>query len=120
MGKLQEMYDLQEKLQNRLGYDMVNMTMPERTAFIKEFTQHADQELHEMLRELPFFKPWKDYSKMSEEDQIKQLILARKEFIDFIHFALNIGLALGLNESSTYDMYCEKNGINHERQDNGY
>lgn len=120
MGKLQEMLDLQRKLQERLNYDIDALDVRDRTAFIKEFSIHVNQEMNEMLYELPFFKPWKNYDSLTVEDVAECNIKARQEFVDMIHFVLNIALALGLDEDELYKMYCDKNQVNHRRQDDGY
>lgn len=120
MGKLQEMMDKQATLQLRLGTNFNTLTIEERVAFIKEHSIHATQEIHEMLYELPFFKPWKDYSGMSEASQVKGMTMGMKEYVDFFHFTLNMGIALGFDEELLYQMYMEKNSENHKRQDEGY
>jgi dimeric dUTPase (all-alpha-NTP-PPase superfamily) len=117
---LQEMLDKQNKLQERLGYDIGSMHDEERSAFIKENSIHLTQELHELLYEIPHFKPWKDYSGMSLFDSYESWYKASKELIDMLHFFLNICLALGLNADNLYDMYMAKNKENHKRQDEGY
>lgn len=118
--KLQQMLNLQNKLQQRLGHDIPNMSLKERTSFIKEFSIHSNQEMNEMLYELPYFKPWKNYDNLTPKDVETSLQLAREEFIDKLHFDLNIALALGMDEDMIHKMYCEKNNINHKRQDEGY
>jgi len=117
---LQEMLDKQNKLQERLGYDIGSMHDEERSAFIKENSIHLTQELHELLYEIPHFKPWKDYSGMSLFDSYESWYKASKELIDMLHFFLNICLALGLDADNLYDMYMAKNKENHKRQDEGY
>lgn len=117
---LQEMLDKQNKLQERLGYDIGSMHDEERSAFIKENSIHLTQELHELLYEIPHFKPWKDYSGMSLFDSYESWYKASKELIDMLHFFLNICLALGLDADNLYDMYMAKNKENHRRQDEGY
>lgn len=118
--KLQEMLDKQSSLQKRLGTDIDKLTAEEAVKFIKEHSIHATQELHEMLYELPFFKGWKDYSNMTNEEIHNAFDNARKEFIDYMHFNNNIALALGLNEDDIYELYMNKNKENHQRQDEGY
>jgi len=117
---LQEMMDKQLELQERLGYDFSNMTKEEITAYIKEFSIHLNQEVNEMLYELPYFKPWKDYSQLTVEEYDNAMDKARKEFIDVMHFVLNIGIALDMSATDIYDMYMDKNKENHCRQDEGY
>jgi len=114
---LEHMLKLQRWLQERMGYDFEKMTVADRTEFVKEFTLHAEDELHEVLRELPYFKPWKRYDNWSEEKTEDQLEKAKDEFIDVIHFVLNIALGLGMTAEDIYEGYLVKNGINHDRQD---
>ena len=117
---LQEMMDKQLELQERLGYDIDGMDTEDRADYIKEFSIHLTQELHELLYEIPFFKKWKNYSNMTEEEINTSWAAAKKEYIDMLHFMLNIGLALGLSAKEIHDMYMDKNKENHERQDEGY
>lgn len=120
MGKLQEMLNKQRALQDRLKYDIDGMDAKERTAFIKEFSIHLNQEINEMLYELAYFKPWKDYENLTVHQHEFCISQAREEFIDAFHFMLNIALALGLDEDEMFKQYCDKNSINHKRQDEGY
>ena len=117
---LEEMLRKQEELQERLGYDIDGMDTEDRADYIKEFSIHLTQELHELLYEIPFFKKWKNYSNMTEEEINTSWAAAKKEYIDMLHFMLNIGLALGLSAEEMHDMYMDKNKENHERQDEGY
>lgn len=120
MSQLQKMLNLQNSLQERLGYNIDEMDAEERTRFIKEFSIHINQEINEMLYELPYFKPWKDYSNMDSVAIADAFNKARYEFIDAWHFILNIALALGFSEDELYDSYYAKNIENHKRQDEGY
>ena len=117
---LQEMMDKQLELQERLGYNIDGMDTEDRADYIKEFSIHLTQELHELLYEIPFFKKWKIYSNMTEEEINTSWTAAKKEYIDMLHFMLNIGLALGFSAEEMHDMYMAKNKENHKRQDEGY
>ena len=117
---LDKMLQKQKELQERLGYDFSSMTREEITAYIKEFSIHLTQEMHEMLYFLPYFKSWKDYSAMTIEEYEADMEEARKEFIDMFHFVLNIALALDMSDKDIYGMYMAKNEENHRRQDEGY
>ena len=115
---LQKMIDKQKELQERLNaIDFVDEVS--RTTYIKEHAQYLDQELHEMLRELQFFKKWKNYD-WSYNEIVLRADNAREEFIDAFHFMLNIAIALKLDAEDIYRIYCYKNKINHERQSNNY
>ena len=113
------MYELQRRLQIRLG-TLTFCTDKGRTDFIKEQSIHLTQELHEMLAELPYFKGWKDYTQLGEEDIQEAMKRAREEYIDMFHFVLNIGIGLGMTPDEIYMLYMGKNMENHRRQTNGY
>lgn len=118
---LDQIFDLQEKLQNRLGYDFDEMSNEERVAYIKEYSLHVYREYGEMMQELPFFKPWSQASNnMTVEEQWLAFARARAEYIDFLHFAINVALALGFTPELLFELYCNKNAENHTRQDEGY
>lgn len=119
-NKLETMMLMQKTLQEFLGYDFEYMTPKERTAFIKEMSIHVNQELNEMLYELPFFKPWKDYSNMTDEQIEEGFMMARKELIDFVHFFLNIAIALKMSPEDVFNEYHSKNAENYKRQVEGY
>ncbi len=121
MNKLQEMLDMQNKFQQSLGQDIEGMVTKERTAFIKEHSIHATQEMHEMLYELPYFKPWKDYGGMELPEIAVAFNTAREEFVDMWHFVLNMALALGYTcADDIYDDYSSKHKENYDRQKQGY
>lgn len=118
--KLDSMMNMQRGFQKRLGADFDTMTLQERVAFIKEHSIHLNQEINEMLYELPYFKPWKDYSGMSDDELTDGFEKACVELIDAWHFFMNIALALGLEPDEFYNIYVAKNKENHRRQDEGY
>lgn len=114
------MLDKQKELQERLG--TLNFNGPrDVTAYIKEYSLHLNDEVHEMLRELPYLKPWsKKYDSWDEDKLSEQMQKAREEYIDAVHFMLNIAIALDLDAETIHKMYMEKNAINHKRQNEGY
>lgn len=115
---LQYMMDCQRIFQARFGEDFNKMNDKERTAFIKNHGYFIIEELVEMFRELRYHKSWKDYSDWTEDKIEEQLQKAREEYIDIIHFVINVGLALGLSSDDILKMYREKNKVNIERQEN--
>lgn len=114
---LQFLLDSQEKFQKRMGYDFSQMTLKERSAYLKEHGYFLMEEVMEMFREMPYHKSWKDYSVFSEEQFLEQEQLMREEAIDALHFMVNIFLALGMNEAEIIGMYKEKNKLNYSRQE---
>ena len=120
MNQLQKVLDTQTELQNRLGNNIKEMTEQQKTAYVKNNVFFVTEELHEMTRELPYVKEWKDYSQLSGEDIARRKELAQEEFIDVFTFLMNIALTLELTADEIYDLYFQKNKVNHKRQDNGY
>ena len=57
--KLDNLFKMQRRMQERMGYNYDEMNTEQLVAYIKEYTLHTTHELHEMLAELPYFKPWK-------------------------------------------------------------
>ena len=112
------MFRMQSMLEHRVGVLPVD-TQQERTQLLVNHSQYLDQELHEMLRELPHFKPWKKYD-WSEEEAAWRKDLAKDEAIDAFHFMLNILLLLDITPEELVNRYVKKNTINHVRQDNNY
>lgn len=119
--KLETMMLMQKTLQeSAYGYKFDEQSLESRVAFIKEMSIHATQEIHEMLYELPHFKPWKDYSGMSEEDKEVAFTKAKAEFVDTVHFVLNMAIGLGMSAEEIHDGYVDKNKENYRRQVEGY
>ena len=97
------------------------MNERELASYIKEQSLWVEDEIHEMIREIPYVKPWSSkYDLMTDKEKKSQMMKAKEEFIDIITFLFNIALALGLTAEEIQRMYLEKNKINHKRQDNNY
>ena len=120
MYKLEEMMEVQEAFQKRLDPNFSKMSVEQRVAFIKEHSIHLNQEVNEMLYELPYFKPWKDYSGLMSNQVNDMFEKAQMELIDAWHFFMNMAIALGMTPEKFYQMYMAKNQENHRRQDEGY
>jgi dimeric dUTPase (all-alpha-NTP-PPase superfamily) len=117
MTTLQLVLDKQEEFQTKFGYNKNEIDLEGRVALIHTHSQFLMEETFEMLRELPFHKPWKDYSKMSTQEIDDAMKLAKKEWIDMLHFVANIAVFLGFTEEEIRKEYLEKHGINHKRQE---
>lgn len=115
--EIQFLLDNQEEFQNKMGYRFEEMTEEEIAKYIKDQSYWVTEELHEMTRELPFIKSWKDYTHLSPEEKFDMSVRAKEEYIDLIHFIMNIGAALGFSGREIINMYCEKHKINYQRQE---
>ena len=118
MDKLDMLFKKQYDLQVQgMHYDFANMTTEQRAAYVKEYTLHCEHEMHEALQEIPFFKPWKRYDKDAESYKNQVMwAMARKEFVDALHFFLCVAIGLGFTRDELYAMYCDKNAVNYDRQ----
>ena len=121
--KLREVFEEQINLQERLGMMALyrKVSLKRKTEFVKDNIIHLGAELTEMLERLPF-KHWKKYSKEFESDweSDEQRTETLFEYIDALHFFLNIGIILGFSIEEIYYYYMAKNKENHGRQDRGY
>lgn len=115
---LQMVLDKQRGFQTKFGYKGEETDIKIVSSLIHSHSTFVVEEIYEMLRELPYHKPWKDYSEWDAEKIIKQFELGREEWMDVFIFVMNIGLFLGFDEALIKKMYLEKLGINNERQNN--
>lgn len=120
MDKLEQIMKKQAELQERLGTNFSRMDLEERADFMRNHRGFLADELAEVVYELPFYKPWKDYSHMSEEATAIAMQKVRMELIDCLHFFVNLLLCAGMTADEVYEMYMAKNKENHRRQDDGY
>lgn len=114
---LENMMTLQYLFQFRLG----QMPVPaeQRTQYVMNNMLYTEAEGHEFLREIEGFKSWKHYD-WNQDEKDKHYKAALEEFVDMIHFVLNIAIAMGFSADDIYEAYIAKNIVNHQRQDNGY
>lgn len=120
MDRLEQIMEKQRELQLRLGTDFSNMTLEERAAFMRDHRGYLADEVAEALYEMPCYKLWKDYSKMSEGDVLVAWQKVRMELVDSLHFFVNLLLCAGFTAEELHAMYMAKNKENHRRQDEGY
>jgi dimeric dUTPase (all-alpha-NTP-PPase superfamily) len=107
-------------LQDRLGTNFSEMTLEERAEFMRNHRGYLADELAEALYEMPYYKLWKDYSNMTEEEIAVAWQKVRMELIDCLHFFVNLLLCAGMTPGEVHAMYMAKNKENHRRQDTGY
>lgn len=114
--KLQDVLDKQLEFQEKVkSFD--ELSVKERVDLIHTHSYFVNEEMVEMLRELPFHKPWKNYGELTDGEMNLMFQTAREEWIDVFIFLVNVGLLLELDEKMIYDLYLEKLGLNHKRQE---
>ena len=112
MDKMDEIFELQEKLNSRIGVNMSEMNDDDRSKWILNYIRAMQQELAELTDSVP----WKWWAKYQEFDQQN----ARVEIVDLFHFLISLAQVMGMSADDVYDAYLKKNKVNHNRQDSGY
>lgn len=109
---LETMFELQKKLNKRVGVDTDAMDDEERAKWILNYARALGQELAELVDSVPW-KWWAQYQAFDKHN-------AKVEIIDMFHFLMSLALTLGLSAKDVYGSYLRKNKVNFERQEQGY
>jgi len=114
MDKLEEILKLQNDLSSKVSLSrdqFIELSDSEKTVWVNNYLMAISNEMEELRRCFPF-KWWKLNQTLNMDE-------ARKEWIDVLHFVMNLGLVLGfkLDGSDIYEEYFHKNKINTERHD---
>tara|TARA_B100002019_G_scaffold180904_1_gene156204 strand:- start:11 stop:391 length:381 start_codon:yes stop_codon:yes gene_type:complete len=112
MDKLENIFELQEQLNKRIGVDMSEMNDDERSKWILNYVRAMQQELAELTDSVP----WKWWAKYQEFDKQN----AKVEIVDLFHFLISLAQVMGMDAGDIHDAYLKKNKVNHERQNSGY
>lgn len=112
MDKFDEIFDLQDALNKRIGVDTDHMSNEEKAKWVLNYTRAMQQELAELIDSVPW-KWWAKYQEFDEQN-------AKVEVVDLFHFLISIAQVLGMTPQDVYDAYTKKNKVNHDRQDSGY
>ncbi|MCC5843590.1 MAG: dUTPase [Verrucomicrobia bacterium] len=109
---LQDLFDKQMALNQRIGVNPPDMNDEERVQWVLNYTRAASQELAELIDSVP----WKWWAKYQTFDQQN----ARVEVVDLFHFLISLAQVLGMDAKDVHDLYNQKNKLNFKRQDDGY
>ena len=112
MDKLDEIFDLQRALNQRIGVDTDAMSEAEKTQWVLNYTRAMQQEMAELIDSVPW-KWWAKYQQFDEQN-------AKVEVVDLFHFLVSLAQVLGMTPEDVYQAYSKKNKVNHNRQDSGY
>lgn len=112
MDKLAEIFRLQDELNKRIGVDLADLSVEEKTKWVLNYTRAMQQEMAELIDSVPW-KWWAKYQKFDEQN-------ARVEVIDLFHFLVSLAQTLGMTPDDVYNAYLAKNKVNHARQESGY
>lgn len=113
MTDIQHLLMAQRDLQIKMGQpDPRTMSEEQKALFIKDMVLAATDELHELLAEVGW-KPWATSRHVNRDAAVG-------EWIDLLHFVLNLGLALNLTGEEVFLKYMSKRQKNIKRQEEGY
>ncbi len=112
MDKLENIFELQEQLNSRIGVNMNEMNDEERAKWILNYVRAMQQELAELTDSVP----WKWWAKYQEFDKQN----AKVEIVDLFHFLISLAQVMGMTADDVHEAYLKKNKVNHNRQDSGY
>lgn len=112
MDKLEEIFQMQDALNQRIGVHLPPPTDEEKTKWVLNYTRAMQQETAELIDSVPW-KWWAKYQKFDEQN-------AKVEVVDLFHFLVSLAQTLGMTADDVYQAYLKKNAVNHERQDSGY
>ncbi|QYY35945.1 dUTPase [Ruficoccus sp. ZRK36] len=112
MDKLEEIFQLQDELNKRIGVDTGALDEKGKAEWVLNYTRALQQETAELIDSVPW-KWWAKYQKFDEQN-------ARVEVVDLFHFLVSLAQVLGMSAQDVYDAYAKKNKVNHNRQDSGY
>jgi dimeric dUTPase (all-alpha-NTP-PPase superfamily) len=112
MDKLDKIFEMQEKLNCRIGINLDHFNDEDKIKWILNYSRALQQEVSELIDSVPW-KWWAKYQKFDRQN-------AMVEVVDIMHFLVSIAQVLDMSADDIFDAYCKKNEINHERQDSGY
>ena len=118
MDKLEEMFNRQTKLQIKLdNIRKIESSESNKQQYINQMLLSLFEESVEIMRETGYKNPnyvpfgWKQTQEWNVENY-------KEEIIDLFHYVMNLCIAVNMEANEFFEIYCKKNGINHERQEN--
>lgn len=112
MDKFENIFELQDQLNRRIGVEMDKMNDEQRCKWILNYVRAMQQELAELTDSVP----WKWWAKYQDFDKQN----AKVEIVDLFHFLISLAQVMGMSADDVFQAYLKKNEVNHKRQDDGY
>ncbi len=110
--KLEEIFQLQEQLNKKIGVDTASLEEEGKIKWLLNYTRAMQQELAELTDSVPW-KWWAKYQKFDEQN-------AKVEVVDLFHFLISMAQVLGMTPQDVFDAYTKKHKVNVQRQESGY
>ncbi len=112
VGKMEQMFDMQKKLNERIGVFTDRMDEAAQITWVLNYTRAMSQELAELTDSVPW-KWWAKYQKFDKQN-------AQVEVVDMFHFLISLAQTLGMSAKDVHEKYMKKNELNFKRQESGY
>jgi dimeric dUTPase (all-alpha-NTP-PPase superfamily) len=110
--RLQQLFNLQQQLNRRIGVDTDGMTEAERRRWLLQYCRAASQEIAELTDCVPW-KWWARYQTFDAQN-------ARVEIVDLLHFVISLAQVAGMDADDVFKAYTKKHQVNLNRQESGY
>jgi dimeric dUTPase (all-alpha-NTP-PPase superfamily) len=110
--KLEELFRMQQALNERIGVRTTGMIEEEQTKWLLNYSRAISQEMAELIDSVPW-KWWAKYQKFDAQN-------ARVEVVDLFHFLISMAQVLGMSADDVFNAYLKKNEVNFKRQESGY
>ena len=110
--KFEELFRMQQSLNERIGVRTRGMSEEEQTRWILNYTRAMTQEIAELTDSVPW-KWWAKYQKFDAQN-------AKVEVVDLFHFLISLAQVLGMSADDVFNAYVKKNEVNFKRQESGY
>ncbi len=94
MDKLDNIFELQDELNRRIGVDMSSMNDEDRAKWILNYVRAMQQELAELTDSVP----WKWWAKYQEFDKQN----AKVEIVDLFHFLISLAQVMGMTADDVH------------------
>jgi dimeric dUTPase (all-alpha-NTP-PPase superfamily) len=110
--KFEELFRMQQALNERIGVRTTGMSEEEQTKWLLNYSRAVSQEMAELIDSVPW-KWWAKYQKFDAQN-------ARVEVVDLFHFLISMAQVLGMSADDVFNAYVKKNEVNFQRQEAGY
>lgn len=120
---LKELFQLQGELNRRIGMDTQALKGdfdPQVAGrWVNDYIAAMSNELEE-LRDCTYWKHWCAEARQGRRFELHDLQNARVEVIDMLFFWISLAQCVGLDAQDVMELYRQKLGVNHARQDQDY
>jgi NTP pyrophosphatase (non-canonical NTP hydrolase) len=119
MDKLDIIFNKQKEFQKKMNIFKLIKNEKDKQLYINQNILAIMEEVIEALRKTPYKNP--NYVKFGwKKNQLWDIEKFKIEIIDIFHFLINLCLIVNISSEDFFNIFCEKNNINTERQKNNY